>query len=88
MAYSKKMLFELNLLTSLAKLKDYNSNNIKTLNDKRLLDYHRKTHMLYNSALVRKSNKQYINSVVDMHDFFVEEMLKRGMKHTSPLKKK
>lgn len=88
MAYSKQMLLELNLLATLAKLRDYNSSNIHTLNDKRLLDYHRKTHMLYNSALVRKTNTQYINSVVDMHDFFVEEMLKRGMKHTSPLKKK
>lgn len=85
---TEKVLVELNLLRTLAKMKDYNSSNIKTLKDKNLLDYHRKTHMLYNANLVRKpANKQYINELVDMHDFFVEEMERRGMKHTSPMKK-
>ncbi len=83
-----KILVELNLLKTLSKLKNYNSTNIKHLSPKLLLDYHRKAHMLYNAGLSRTHpNKQFINSIVDAHDVFVDEMLKRKMVHNSPLKK-
>lgn len=59
-----------------------------SLKDKQLLDYHKKTHMLYAGNIKRKPvNRAFVNSVVDLHNRFVEEMLKRGMKHNTPLKK-
>lgn len=53
-----------------------------------LLDYHRKTHMLYTGATKRNPpNKVFVNSIVTLHDRIVKEMLKRNFKHTTPLKK-
>ena len=58
------------------------------LSNSLLLDYHRKTHMLYSGNVKRTPvNKAFVNSIVDLHDKFVEEMLRRGMKHNTPLKK-
>ena len=58
------------------------------LNDKLLLEYHKKTHMLYAGAVARRPvNKPFVNSIVNLHDKFVEELLSRGMKHNTPLKK-
>ena len=62
--------------------------NPALLNDKLLLDYHKKTHMIYAGAVLRRPvNKPFVNSTVALHDKFVEEMLNRGMKHNTPLKK-
>lgn len=62
--------------------------NPALLNDKLLLDYHRKTHMIYAGAIIRKpANKPSVNTIVDLHDKFVEEMLNRGIKYNTPLKK-
>jgi len=59
-----------------------------TLTNPQVLDYHKKTHMLYAGNIKRNPpNKKFINSIVDLHDKFVKEMLKRGMKHNTPLKK-
>lgn len=59
-----------------------------SLNDKQLLDYHKKTHMLYSGNITRSNlNKKFINFIVDLHNSFVKEMLKRGMKHNTPLNK-
>ena len=53
-----------------------------------LLDYHRKTHMLYTAATKKyPPNKTFANSMVSLHNKFVREMLKRGMKHNTPLKR-
>jgi hypothetical protein len=58
------------------------------LENQTLLDYHRKCHMLYAGNIKRNPpNKQFINSLVSYHDRLVKEMLKRGMKHNTPLKK-
>lgn len=55
---------------------------------KLLVEYHRKSQMLYGGAIKRNPpNTKLINSIVDVHDKFVTEMLKRGMKHNTPLKK-
>ena len=60
----------------------------KKLNDKQLLDYHKKSHMLYAGNINRKPvNKQFINMIVDLHNSFVAEMLKRKMNHKTPLNK-
>lgn len=59
-----------------------------SLKDRTLLDYHKKTHMLYAGNIKRRPvNKKFLNSIVDLHNKFVAEMLKRGMKHNTPLKK-
>jgi hypothetical protein len=59
-----------------------------SLPPKLLLDYHHKTHMLYGGAIKRvPPNKKFINSIVDIHDKLVNEMLKQEMKHNTPLKK-
>lgn len=59
-----------------------------SLKDKQLLDYHKKTHMLYAGNIKRKPvNKVFVNSIVDLHNKFVNEMENRGMKHKTPLKK-
>lgn len=56
--------------------------------DAQLRDYHRKTHMLYGVWIRKKPpNKDMINKIVDWHDNIVKEMLRRKMKHNSPLKK-
>lgn len=62
--------------------------NLSQLNDKLLLEYHRKCHMLYAGNIKRRPvNKPFINSVVSFHDKIVKEMEKRKFKHNSPLKK-
>ena len=68
--------------------KSIRDKNPALLNDKLLVDYHRKTHMVYGGAVIRKPvNKPSVNAIVDLHDKFVEEMLNRGIKHNTPLKK-
>lgn len=53
-----------------------------------LLDYHRKTHMLYAAALKHNPpNKKFINEVVLMHNEYVKEMKKREIKHTTPMER-
>ena len=60
----------------------------KDLGNKTLIEYHRKTHMLYAGNIKRDPpNKQFINSIVTYHDRLVKEMLKRNFKHNTPLKK-
>ena len=73
---------------NLNQYKSMQGKNPALLNDKLLLDYHKKTHMLYAGAVTRKpANKPFVNSMVALHDKFVTEMLDRGMKHNTPLKK-
>jgi len=62
--------------------------NLSEKTNKQLLDYHRKCHMLYGGNMKnRPVNKQFINSIVDLHDKIVKEMAKRKMKHNTPLRK-
>lgn len=80
-----KYLLELDIKSVLFKMKDEKPSSLST---QQLLDFHRKTHMLYEGAKKRKpQNKAFINSMVELHDRFVSEMLKRKMKHNTPLKK-
>jgi len=76
------------LKKSFVMLKGMKDENLSQLPNQRLLDYHRKSHMLYSGNMAhRPINKPFINSVVDLHNRIVKEMLKRGMKHNTPLKK-
>ena len=73
---------------SLVMMKAMKDVNLSDLSNQQLLDYHRKCHMLYSGNMAhRPLNKQFINSIVDLHDRIVKEMLKRGLKHNTPLKK-
>lgn len=75
-------------LLSLKILKSFMDAKPSKLSDKVLLDYHKKTHMLYAGNVNRNPpNKNFINSIVDLHDKFVKEMLRRKMNHNTPLQK-
>lgn len=81
----QRRLLELDLIKV---MKSMRSKRPPSLETPLLLDYHRKTHMLYNGNITRKPvNRTFINSIVDLHDSFVKEMLKRKIKHNTPLKK-
>lgn len=72
----------------LAQLKDLTKTKVKNLPTKQLLDFHRKCHMLYSGNIKRKPiNKEFINSIVSLHDMIVKEMRKRKLNHTTPLRK-
>jgi hypothetical protein len=80
------VLTELVLTQSISKIKGITPKEIKELPTKRLLDYHRKTHMFYAAAMKRKPpNKPVIGNIIDTHNRFVREMEKRKMKHNTPL---
>jgi len=82
---SQQKLVEVQQMRSLKLLKN---KQLSTLPQKLLIEYHRKTHMLYSGAMKRNPpNKKWINKIVDTHDQYVNEMLKRGMNHNTPLKK-
>ena len=78
-----RIILERDDINILFKMKDV---NLSTIDKRLLLDYHRKCHMLYNASRSR-NNKVFINSIVSLHDKIVKEMLKRGIKHNTPLKK-
>lgn len=81
-------LMEVASIQTLAKIKNLTTTSIKKLPTPTLLDYHRKTHMLYSAAMKRNPpNKEFVNKVVDIHDLIVEDMIKRKIKHKTPLKK-
>jgi len=62
--------------------------NLKDVSNSRLLDLHRKCHMLYMANIRHKNlNKKFLNSLVTFHDEIVKEMSRRNMKHASPLEK-
>ncbi|MGD2072714.1 MAG: hypothetical protein PVG65_04420 [Candidatus Thorarchaeota archaeon] len=88
MSIISNCLAELGLVQNLAKIKELTPLSVKKLPNPLLLDYHRKTHMLYSSAIKRiPPNKEFINTIINIHDLIVKEMLKRKLKHTTPLKK-
>lgn len=69
-------------------MKSMRDARLSDLRNNLLLDYHRKCHMLYGGNIKNKPlNKTFINSIVDLHDRIVKEMVRRKMKHNTPLKK-
>lgn len=83
--YLKRRLFEIKQFKTMMSIK---RKLPSTLNNKQLLDYHKKTHMLYTGNIKRKPvNKAFVNSIVDLHDKFVSEIQSRRMNHKTPLKK-
>lgn len=86
----KQYLIEISLPSSskktFSRLKDLTPVLLKKLDNKILLDYHRKCHMLY-QAHIKWKDRDFINSIVDIHDMIVKEMERRRFKHKSPLKK-
>jgi hypothetical protein len=59
-----------------------------SLDNKKLVDYHMKTHMLYTTNIKRKPiNKTLINKIVKIHNRLVKIMLNRQIKHNTPLNK-
>ena len=88
MSVLNEYLTELSTNNVLTRLKGLTAASLKSLTNRQLLDYHRKCHMLYSGNIKRKpTNKEFINSIVDLHDMIVKEMKRRKLNHTSPLKK-
>lgn len=84
----KQTMFRLLEVEDLKVFNNFKGKVVTSLSNPLLLDYHRKTHMLHSSAMGRRpNNKEFINRIVTLHDRYVEEMLKRGMQHNTPLKK-
>ena len=75
-------LFEIGTDHILYKLKGHTPNSLKKITDKQLLDLHRKCHMLYKA---HKKNKKFIEEIIEIHNIIVKEMLRRKMKHITPL---
>lgn len=75
-------LFEIGINQILYKLKGHTPNSLKKLTDRQILDLHKKCHMLYGA---HKGNKEFIKEVIIIHDMIVKEMLRRKMKHNTPL---
>jgi len=79
---------DINFKNSLKFLRLFKGIKISDLKDKNLLDYHKKTHMLYAGNIKRiPISKKLINEIVYMHNKFVKEMKKRKFNHKTPLKK-
>lgn len=73
---------------SLSMTKAMKDVNLSEIPNNLLLDYHRKTHMLYGGNIKNKPiNKQFINFIVELHNNIVKEMTNRKMKHNTPLPK-
>lgn len=68
--------------------KSMQNGSLKDVSNSQLLDLHRKCHMLYMANIRHKNlNKKFLNSIVMFHVKIVKEMLRRNMKHNSPLKR-
>jgi len=84
-AAARKQMTEQYHLTKYRKIK---GKDPALLNDRILIDYHKTLHIIYaGSAASKPNSKSLVNSIVDLHTKFVNEMLKRGIKHNTPLKK-
>jgi len=67
---------------------NFKGKDVTSLTNPLLLDYHRKTHMLFASASGRRPiNQAFIDRIIVIHNRYVDEILKRGMTHSTPLKK-
>lgn len=73
---------------SLKMMKAMKDANLSEISNQQILDYHRKCHMLYAGNIKHTPvNKTFINSIVTFHNSIVKELLKRNIKHNTPLKK-
>jgi hypothetical protein len=66
--------------------RDRSGKIVRGLTNPQLVELHRKCHMLY-GAWTKKGNvkKEAFEFIVKVHDELVEEMLRRGMRHNTPL---
>ena len=73
---------------SLKILQEYKDADPTSFNQKLLQDYHMDIHRLYASTIKRRPiNKTFINTIVQLHDKFVNEIIRRKLKHKTPLNK-
>lgn len=69
-------------------MKHLRRNPPSVVQDQLLLNYHIRSHTLYEKAIKFKPpNKAFIHQVVEMHDEFVRELLKRRVNHKTPLQR-
>ena len=79
----KRRMFESEGFSSLGRMK---RNHPSMLQDKSIEAYHTQAHELYKRAVKQKPpNKVFIHQVVELHDSLTNEMLKRRIKHSTPI---
>jgi hypothetical protein len=66
------------------KLDDITPERLQNLPNKELLSLHVRVHQLYTLASYRE-NIELMKKLYNLHTLIVDEMLRRGMKHSSPL---
>lgn len=81
----KRRIFEVEGFSILKLLK---KNPPRLLHDKLILDYHRKTHILYKGAIKHKPlNRIFITQICELHSEFVKELTNRKMEHQTPMQR-
>ena len=67
-------------------LKDLNLKTIKEISNNELLNLHYRVHQLYTIAKKRKEvSEKFVNMLLHYHKIIEREMIKRNMKHKTPL---
>lgn len=64
---------------------EINPKSVKKINDRELLNMHRRCHQLY-TIFKRNQNSQKNKQIELKHEILANEILRRKMKHNSPLK--
>jgi len=66
------------------KLDDITPERLQKLGKQELLSLHVRVHQLYSLAQARK-NKDLMKELYNIHRMIVDEMMRRGINHNSPL---
>lgn len=76
------------LKDSIKLFKTFDDVNPSELKNQTLNDYHRKIHVLYAFNIKRRPLiKQLINKIINIHNHFAKEIIKRNLDHNSPIEK-
>ncbi|MDX1700058.1 MAG: hypothetical protein R3250_05535, partial [Melioribacteraceae bacterium] len=62
-----------------------NKRNVRDLTKQKLLRLHHRIHQLYPQAVSRKADKTVLYMYKEKHDILVEEMIRRGIRHRTPI---
>ena len=63
------------------KIDQINKKSIIKINDRELLNMHRRTHQLY----IGSKKSDFKGNLIEKHNILVNEMKRRGMRHKSPI---
>ena len=82
----KRRLFEADAYSVIVRIKKKLSSSLQ---ENILFSYHQKAHNIYDEATKLKlPNIKFINNVVEVHNLYATEILRREHEHDTPLKKR